>query len=86
MNPLVVAILLLGGICLALIIWLFWSKTYYEGQIGKCEKAFYALAGIGESLRKILEDEKKILEDKLEKYLIKEEKNELSKKEPTLQR
>ncbi len=30
MNPLVVAILVLGGLCLGLAIWIYWQKTHYE--------------------------------------------------------
>lgn len=40
MNPLVVAILVLGGACLGLLIWLYRQKTCYEGLLELKDKAF----------------------------------------------
>jgi len=65
MNLSVVAILILGGICLALITWLYRQKIYYENLLHLRDKGINALVGINEM-------EMKRLADELEKYKAKE--------------
>jgi len=66
-NPLIVAILLLGGICLGLLIWLYRQKTYYGDLLDLKDKAFDVQVKNSEIMIKGFTD-------KLEKYKTKEER------------
>ena len=66
MNPLVVATLVLGGVCLGLLIWLYRQRTYYESLLEIKDKAFDVQVKNSEIMIKGLADE-------LEKYKNKEE-------------
>jgi len=68
MNPLIVAILVLGAVCLGLIIWLYQQHKYYEATLEIREKALDGLKEIEDKLKKINEAEIKRLNDELEKY------------------
>ncbi len=67
MNPLVVAILVLGGLCLGLAIWLYRQKTHSELLMELKDMAFDVQVRNSEIMMKEFTDE-------LEKYKKKEEK------------
>ena len=64
---LLVATLVLGGVCLGLLIWLYRQKTYYEGLLELKDKAFDVQVKNSEIMIEQLMDE-------LAKYQRKEEK------------
>ena len=59
MNPLIIAILILGAVCLGLIIWLYRQRTYYEMLIKVKDRAFDVLAENAKIEMKRLTDELK---------------------------
>ena len=67
MNPLVVVILVLGGVCLALLCWLYRQHGHYESRLDIKDKAFEVQVKNSEIMIEQLMDE-------LAKYQKKEEK------------
>jgi hypothetical protein len=67
MNPLVMATLILGGVCLGFLIWLYRQREDYESLLAIKDAAFAVQVKNSEIMMKGLTDE-------LEKYKNKEDK------------